>query len=109
MKISKNQNKDIFREAIQKRLNANLQKNPNLLLELKKAKNDVIDAIEEYVAIIKREEGLDELTEDQLEEKLDAWGKCLTNILYYEEVELQAGRDISAIKKFMNQIMGISK
>lgn len=94
-----------FKKAFKERLDKALSKNPNILLELKKSKEAAIAASDEYVSILNSQDNIEELTEDQLEEKLDAWGKCLNNILYYDEVNFEIDKDLKEVEHFINIFM----
>ena len=96
---------DNFKKALKRRLDKALSKNPNILLELKKSKEAAIAASDEYVSILNSQDNIEELTEDQLEEKLDAWGKCLNNILYYDEVNFEIDKDLKEVEHFINIVM----
>lgn len=91
-------------EALTKRLDERLEKDPNILLEFKKAKLKLFEAIDNYLAILKKEETLDSITEELVEEKLDSWGKCLNHILYYEKIEGRVKENLSDMNSFLQLI-----
>lgn len=93
--------KNLMQEALTKRLADRLEKNPNILLEFKRAKDEVLKAVDNYLAVLKKEEELDALTDEHVEEKVDTWGKCLNHILYYEKVEGRVKENLSEMRGFL--------
>ncbi len=101
--------KNIFKEAMTRRFKKGVEEHSNPLIELKLAKESALESVEKYAQLIREEKEIDKLSLKQAEERLDAWGKCLNDVLYLEEVHVHVRRQLKGMKLFRERITGEQK